>query len=171
LVAIFSPFSVFLGCRKVFIELDTLSFVLSNMLIDPFMTDLEAVERPNFVRDLFWAPFNLQLLVNDLPFRLAYSLLGFVSSLQSFLMRLFQEVSSVAFITTQLPTDPRFVYANGFCNFNLAYSYFLKAINLESFFTGKLCLTHKCSFNSVRLEGSYSIVAYLSFTSLVALTS
>jgi hypothetical protein len=38
-------------------------------------------------------------------------------------------------------------------------------------FLGKLCVTHKCSFDSGRLKGTYSTAAYLSFTSFVALMS
>jgi hypothetical protein len=119
LIAISCLFPIFLRPAEVFVELSSLPFVLSNMTIDPFMTNLNTVKLFELVRDLFRASILLQSIINDLPFSFAYSWHGLVSSMQSFVVGLFWPISTLTLITSNLPTYGRFMNFDSFCYFGL----------------------------------------------------
>jgi len=171
LVTFSCMFSVFFRSAKMFLKLSALLFVFLDVMIYPFMADLNAVKFFELGRDLFRSPIFFQSIINDLPFSSAYSWLGFVLSSHRFAMGLFWAVTTLALITANFTTYGRFMYTHQLGNSRLTASHFQNCINKVSLFIGKLFVTHKRSFTSGKWKGPYFTSAYLSTTSFVALTS
>jgi hypothetical protein len=142
LIPISCLFPIFLRPTEVFVELSSLPFVLSNMVIDPVMTDLNTVKLFELVRDLFRAPIFFQSIINDLPFSFAYSWHGLVSSLQCFVVGLFWAISTLALITASFPAYGRFMNFDVFYFFGLITTSFQKCRNLVSLYLGKLFVSY-----------------------------
>ena len=60
--------SVFFRAPKVFVKLSALPLVFLDMMIYPFMADLNAIKLFELFRDLFRAPVFFQPIINELPF-------------------------------------------------------------------------------------------------------
>jgi hypothetical protein len=101
----------------VFVELSSLLFVFLNMVLYPFMANLNAVKLFDLVGYLFRAPIFLQSSINDLLFKFAYSWLGFVSSFKRFVMGMFWAASTLALISANFSAYGRLMHRYHFCNF------------------------------------------------------
>ena len=157
-------------------------FIDKDVLVDPFMTDLQIMVFPEPAGYLLRAPFLADQRLNQVPGGSVNSISCFLASAQSKLLGLFGSIASLPSIPSQLSADRRFVNLNNVCDLRLIVSCFQKSIpkgilriNLVSLFLGKLLVeTHTvpvlcrcpCSFTLVGLRSIDATAAYLLFQPL-----
>jgi hypothetical protein len=127
----------------------TSSFVCINVLVDMLMADRNAFFlQPS--RNLFRTPVFTDLCLNQCPgFRPDPRLCFFSPPFQSHLVSLFRTIATPSSVTQYFSTDARFVEFQLLRYFCLTMTYIQERFYLVSLFSGKLCVTHKCSFDLV----------------------
>ena len=132
------------------VKLATRPFIGQDVLIDPFMTDMNTELGFQPPRYLFQAPILLNQLFNPLSIFRRDARLGLVASAERQAVGFLGTLSPLTTIAPQFPTNGRFMDADGISNLGLVGTNFLKGINLVSLCLGKLLIgCHSCSFDLV----------------------
>jgi len=171
IVALCTSFSILLLPPKMLVQLAAIPFVFPDMLVDPFVTDLDTISLQDPLSGLFRAEILSQVSLNDDPVFTRNPFSGFVLSPFCYPLCLLVPITSFSGISPQLSANRRFMNSYNLRDFRLIVAYFQKLIYKVSLFIGKLRVTHECSFNSGKWKEPYSTSAYLPISSLVALTS
>jgi hypothetical protein len=122
-------------------------FVRQDMLINPFMTDLDGSILAQPPRDLLRTPIKTQLGFDRVLCFPKDANSPVPVAIEGFEMGLLGSIASLATIPTQLPTYGGFMAANHSGYLCLVMTYFQQSINLVSLFLGKLRVAHKRSFD------------------------
>ena len=132
------------------VKVATCPFIGHDVLIDPFMTDMNTVLGFQPHRYLFRAPILVNQLLNPLPSIRRYPRLGLVAPSERHAVGLFGAQSPLTTIAPQFLTNGRYMDADGISYLGLVVTNFLKGINLVSLCLGKLLIgCHSCSFDLV----------------------
>ena len=132
------------------VKVATRLFIGQEVLIDPFMTDMNTGLGFQPSRYMFRAPILLNQLFNPLPSFRRDARLGLVASAERQAVGLFGTLSPLTTIAPQFPTNGRFMHIDGISNLGLVVTNFLMGINLVSLCLGKLLIgCHSCSFDLV----------------------
>src|SRR3990172_1601176 len=137
------------------------SFVLENILVDPFMTDTDILLLLQPARNLFGAPVLPQQSLHQSPHVGSNPWQGFLPALQGQTVRLLRAITASAFISEKLSADGRFVHFKHLRDLGLVMSHFLQGINLVSLFLGKLGVGSHSAPLTWSLEKHYPTPAYL----------
>ena len=106
------------------VKVVTCPFIGQDVLIDPFMIDMNTVLCFQPPRYLFRAPILLNQLFNPLPSFRRDARLGLVASAERQAVGLFGTLSPLTTIAPQFPTNSRFMEADGISNLGLVVTNF-----------------------------------------------
>ena len=103
-------------------------FIGQDVLIDPFLTDMNTGLGFQPPRYLFRAPILLNQLLNPLPSFQRDARLGLVASAERLAQGLFGTLSPLTTIAPQFPTNSRFMHIDGISNLGLVVTNFLNKV-------------------------------------------
>ena len=153
--------STFLLAAEMRVKITIVLLILIDMLVNPFMTDINSFSVFLPPRNLFWAPIHSDQLINPVPSFGFDTISRLISSAESFTACLFGSVPTFTSIATQSPADRGSMDTNLFGDISLAKSHFQHEINLVSMFASKQFTgIHRCPFDI--FEGFWQALSYLS---------
>ena len=124
------PLSAFFLTSQMFVKLTSSSLVGIDVLVNPFMTNVDAFMLPHPQRDLLWTPIFTDPFLNPGPGLRLNALPVPFTSIYSVAVGLFRPISSLTLVPFQLSADGRFMYSYCFCYFRLFMVTFQKCLNL-----------------------------------------
>src|SRR6266508_377266 len=141
------------------------------MMVNPLVTDTNALFLSEPARDLFRAPILFEQFIHGCPCLGCNSENWFRSTLQSQFMRLLWAVAALTSVVFQFAAHAGLVDANHSGNLRKRMFRFPQRINLVSLCLGKLVIGSHSAPSTWSSEKHYPTPAYLSATFKVALAS
>jgi hypothetical protein len=135
------------------IQLTSHLLVHQNVLVDPLKTDLDRKIPAQPPRNLLRAPIQTQLRFDLIPCFWQDTIMAMIATTKRLVMSLLRPVASQPTITFQLSTDGGFVLPYHYGDFCLIVTHFQQSRNLVSLSLGKLCVSHKHSFDLAVFRG------------------
>lgn len=117
-------FTALLLVAQVTIQITSRLFIRQDVLVYPFMTDLERMMPPQPSSDLLRAPILTQFQLNPVPQFFRDALAAVILAAKRFMICLFWPIAALTFVPAQFATDGRFVLPNQCCDFGLVISHF-----------------------------------------------